>query len=256
MKINVYCKDKGWLFEDLKNTIALKGATPSEKPLSGFDKYICIRTKEANLSPNPKKTVVQVHDMATYDLRDYGKISLVHESQAQNVKGSMEITPIGSRMLRRSCLPEKPTIGFFCREVGDNKKGSDIFEKAVLKAKKKIEFDVLMIGQRLEHISHLGKYENRPANIDDYDRITALFVASKTPMIPLSAYETLASGKAVISTPRLWPDTYSAVKEGRTLNDLSENIINVVENPKLYHTEMRFWRDSWAKRQIELAKAL
>lgn len=86
MKINVYCQDRGWLFEDLKREIASYGAKPSSRPLRNFDAYICIRTKEAPLSPKPKKTVVQVHDMKGYDLSPYGLALLVHESQ--NVKGN------------------------------------------------------------------------------------------------------------------------------------------------------------------------
>lgn len=248
MNINVYCSDRGWLFEDLKQLIASKGATASEKPLDGFDAYICIRTRECKLSPKPKKTLVQVHDMNQYDLRKYGCVSIVHPSQAENIKGSMEITVIGSRQVPQSDLPKKPTLGFFCREVA-KKKGSEIFEQFVLEARKKFDFDVLMIGENLKHIAHLGVYEKRPANINDYSRVTALFTASKTPMIPLSIYEAAACGRSIISTPRIWTFEYNGLFG---LGDVEKALF--IDKP--FKSVLPYSRDEWAKRQIEIVSNL
>ena len=254
MKINVYCENRGWLFEDLKQLIASKGATPSEKPLSGYDKYICIRTKECKFSPSSENTLVQVHDMGEYDLRKYGLVSLVHPSQADNVKGCMEITPIGSRDIRKSGLPQKPTVGFFCREVKGHKKGSEIFAEVVQRARQEIDFDVLMVGQKLQHIKHLGKYEERAADVNDYSRITALFTASQTPMIPLSVYEAISVGRSIITTPRVWTADFQGIFEGKTVDELVSQTLQVVKQNKLWQSDVVFKRDAWAEQQIKMVQ--
>lgn len=256
MKINVYCQNRGWLFEDLKQLIASKGATPSECPLPNYDGYICIRTREANLTPSPDKTLVQVHDMGKYDLSRYGAVSLVHIAQASNVKGKMEITPIGSRRIPQTRLPDVPMVGFFCREIPGFKKGSKLFEQVVLEARKEINFDVLMIGYKLEHIGYLGKYEKRSANIDDYARITALFTASQTPMIPISVYEACASGRSIITTPREWMCLYDGIYEGCSVKELKEQLVKVVKLNKLWHPDLSFSCDKWAEQQIERVEEL
>lgn len=254
--INVYCGDRGWLFEDLKREIASFGAEASERPIPGADAYICIRTREAHLSPNRDKTVVQVHDTHQYALNAYGMVSMVHPVQAQTVVcKAMDVCPIGSRDIHMDALPEVPTIGFFCREIG-SEKGSDVFEQAVFIARRTAQFDVLLMGERLEKIAHLGNYVGRAAGPKDYSAIDALFTASVSPMVPLSAYEALAGGRSVISTPRQWPYDFHGIHTGRTAAELAEHIVSVVTHRSLYSPQKPYARWQWAKRQVQLAEAL
>lgn len=255
----MYCENRGWLFEDLKHNIARFGAVASERPIPGYDAYISLRTRESHRSPK-KKTVCQVHDVDTNPINGFGFISFVHSIQKETwessgFKGDSFIMPIGTRNITVDPLPERPTIGFFCREVG-NKKRSKMFAEAVIEAKKTADFDVLMIGSRLEKISRIGKYEERGATIEDYRRIDAIVTTSVSPMIPLSAYEALAAGRAVITTPRQWPMDSDAIFTSNTVEGIAEYIVTVCGDRKIYKTNVPFTRDNWAKEQVERAKCL
>lgn len=256
MKINVYCQSRGWLFDDLKGQIASLGAIASNSPIAGADAYICIRTCEAGLSPKPEKTVVQVHDVKKYELFGYGIISLVHSSQSVTTDSEMFVQPIGSREIQASPFPDKPTIGFFARALNHEKKGKDTFEKSILEARKHCDFNVLMIGENLNDIAYLGKYEERAAGVSDYSRISALFTASQTPMIPISVYEGIACGRAIITTPRVFPFDYEGIMIGDNYAELSEKIVYHVNNCKKYNRVYKYTRHDWCMKQIELAKSL
>lgn len=256
MKINVYCKSKGWLFDDLKKQIAKLGAISSNTPIDDADAYICIRTNEAMLSPKPEKTVVQVHDMKKHKLFGYGIVSLVHESQSVFTDAEKFIQPIGSRGIPDFELPERPTIGFFARALNHENKGKDIFERSILEAKKHCDFDVLMIGNNLNDIEYLGEYEARAAGIMDYSRVSALFTASQTPMIPISIYEGISCGRAIVTTPRVFPFDYDGIMVGNNYNELSEKIVYHVNNYRKYNPVNKYTRYDWCMKQIELAKKL
>lgn len=262
-KINVYCSDKGWLFEDLKLNIAKYGAVASKKPLDGYDAYICIRTQEAVLSPFPEKTVVQVHDMNDPIVGSYGMISFVHQMQKhlwedKGFSGKNFVLPIGSRDIPFRSKPDKPTIGFFCREGNNLEKGSDIFKSEILKALSEVDFEVLMIGERLKSLKPLGHIENRAAEPLDYQRITALVTASKSVMVPLSAYEALACGRKVITTTRFFPSAFIGCRGilMKRHDQLHKAIIKTVKENELTDPIMPFKRDDWCKAQIKLAESL
>ncbi len=48
--INVYSKNYGWLFEDLKGYFSAYGAVVTDEPLTGADFYICIRKSDTRCS--------------------------------------------------------------------------------------------------------------------------------------------------------------------------------------------------------------
>jgi hypothetical protein len=51
LKINAYATDLGWIGKDLQNYFFKLGVLISEEPIYDCDRWICIRTKEANKSP-------------------------------------------------------------------------------------------------------------------------------------------------------------------------------------------------------------
>jgi hypothetical protein len=264
MKINVYCRNLGWLFEDLKKLIASHGAIASDSPIQNADAYICIRDSEAHLSPNPSKTLVQLHHINPVYLSGYGTISCVHPFQEAQYKKRDRDTPIftqpiGSRDVPLSQLPERKVLGGFFREVNSrgkkNLKGSLLFKEAVDLARKRMDFDVLLIGGSLKHIADIGKYEERAAEPKDYERITALMTTSTSNGIPLSAYEALAAGRSVISTPRDWTYNFVNLYTGSTPKELSNCIVNALKNNMIVE-QKPFSREEWAKRQIEEVASL
>lgn len=255
--INVYCHNKGWLFEDLKQLIASQGAVASEQPLPDADAWICIRDIEAYKSPDPLRTLVQCHHMQEIDSKPYGVISFTHRCQAENYHGLSPwfIQPIGSREdVKLGVMPETPTLGGFFR--GGPSKGLKLWEEAVKIARKHMDFDVLLIGERLESIAYLGKYESRPAGVEDYKRITALLTTSESQNIPLSAFEALAAGRAVISTPRQWEGWYmGSIYTGCDAETLAEQMVDALRTPPLV-PQIPWSRTAWAKRQVEEARKL
>lgn len=266
MLINVYCEDKGWLFEDLKREIVEAGdgdVVASEYPIAEADAFICVRTRDAKHAINPERTLVQVHDLDCKPVRGFGMVSFVHDDAMDRWKrkgfdGPCFVEPIGARNVPASPVPDRPTIGFFCREI-DGKKGSGLFAQAVCVARQRCDFDVLMIGANLDHIADLGAYEyrERGAGVDDYSRISALVVLSESTMVPLSAYEALAGGVRVISSPRNWPgDTGAQVLKPDGLNRLVRQIVSVTQNPSRVTPIRPYRREAWARSQVEAARKL
>lgn len=256
--INVYCEDRGWLFQDLAQELVRAGAVYSQQPLPEADAWICIRTREAKLSPDPKRTVVQVHDTDSHDLEGFGVISCVHPVQIPDELPCF-VQPIGAREVPASNgLPNRPTIGWYAREIiqdGKELKRSSLFCAAVAEARKQVDFDVLFIGERLKHVRTVGQVESRAATPEDYGRIDALVVTSVSQMIPISAYEAIAAGVKVISTSRQW--TFNAdITEADTVDDIAAAIVEAVTNRKRMTPRMPFTRKQWAERQIQEARKL
>lgn len=261
MIINAYARNLGWLFSDLQNLMGSLGCVVSETPIPNADAYICIRTKEFSKSPKPEKTLVQIHDLESYDLRGAGIISYCHPEQyminrAKNHKTPYFIQPIGSRDIPVTPLPEKPVLGGFFREVSHKGrkqlKGSDLFAQAVEIARKEMDFDVLLIGQNLEKIAHLGTYEKRGALPDDYSRITALMTTSTSRAIPLSTYEALAAGRSIVSTPREFTFNVENIFWGWDAKTLADAIIKALNVGEI-KPQKPYDRLQWAEKQVQEA---
>lgn len=261
MKINVFCRNRGWLFEDLKALIASKGAVASDLPLPDADAWICIRDTEAVTVPDPKRTLVQCHHVNAFPRVGYGIISFCHPFQQEKFKREHGehpnfMLPIGARAVPRNSFAGKPTLGYFCREVGkDRVKGSDLFATAVKMAREQKDFDLLMIGENLEHIANLGKYERRAAVPSDYGRISAFCTTSTSPAVPLSCYEALAAGVPVASTVRQFPHLFGGVYFGTDEQGLAGAILAAL-NCEIREPQFPFSRDAWAQRQVDEARKL
>ncbi|MXP59066.1 glycosyltransferase [Pantoea sp. Taur] len=243
--INVYCQNKGWLFNDLKEKLTTFGCTPSTLPFKKADIWLCIRSSELKLSPDITRTIVQVHNMEPHDIHLFNAalgVIFTHPMQEwlwkrSGFNGSSITVPIGTRAEIKpfKTIPDRPTVGFFCGENKLGWKGSSTFKKVVLAAKKDFDFDVLMIGRGLEHIEDLGVYEKRAAGPDDYSRIDVLFTASISPGVPLSVYEACACGKSVVTTPRWFPSgRWTTVKTGQNNRQLVNHLKNSLLNREKY----------------------
>lgn len=263
MLVNVFCKNKGWLFEDLKQHMARHGAVASDTPMTDADAWICLRDTEAHTVPDRSRTLVQCHHMNDFNHVDYGMVSFCHPAQERQYRAmhgdrQQSFTlPIGARDVPHAPLPPRPVLGFFCREVGLDRriKGSDVFAAAVTEARKFTDFDVLMIGERLDHISHLGQYECRAAVPDDYARITSLCVTSTSIAVPLSMYEAIAAGRAVASMRREMTFPCPTVFMADDAQSLAEAITSALSVRNAVPM-MPFSRDDWARRQVEEAMRL
>lgn len=269
MSVNIYCRDKGWLFEDIKKAFVDAGCVGSEYPVSAKDSWICIRSSELRKSPDLKRTLVQVHNMEPHDIDLFNASAGVvfnHPMQRwlwqrEGFSNTHVVKPIGARSSVRvsNTLPERPTIGFFCGENRLLWKGSDVFQESVLEARKEVDFDCLMIGRGLQHLESLGPIEDRAATMTDYRRVDAIFCASISPGVPLSVYEAMSAGLCVITTPRWFIDPPPAsVLFGSNVKELSEKISFVVKHRKniLKQRQDYVFRDylfeDWIKENIRL----
>lgn len=239
--LNIFCKNKGWLFEDIKNSFSQFGVTSSNEPLQKAKGFICVRSSETRNVARLDKVVVQIHDLVDHDMsifRHVAGVSFTHPIQywawkRMGFAGRHMIRPIGARrqISVPDSIPARPTIGFFCGEAQDLRKGSNIFERAVLLAREQVDFDCLLIGRGLDAFSHLGTYEERAAGVDDYARIDALFCASVSPAVPLSVFEAQSAGKIVITTPRWMPGgVWPGIKYGENTKQLARAIVNAVRH--------------------------
>jgi hypothetical protein len=271
MKINCFSENKGWLFEDLKNYFKNQNILISEKPDVTADAYICIRTSEIYNSTLIHKSIVQVHGMYDYDIEFFNQalgIVFTHPMQYwlwknRGFTGKFKILPIGSRkeIIPFDDIPLKPTIGFFCGETAKSEKQSYFFKEVVLKLKKHLDFDVLMIGRNLNHISDIGIYEDRSATTHDYSRIDVPFTSSISPGIPISVYEACAAGKPVVTTPRWFPTTeWPNVKVGSSENELVNCLLEVLTNRVNYHNRritnrfVPYTIDNWVTENLKFLK--
>jgi hypothetical protein len=269
--INVFCKDNGWLFSDLRREFGEHGAEISDLPSNTADVWICVRSDELQIVPDISRTIVQVHNMFPVDIDLYNRclgVSFTHPMQlflwrTNGFTGNYTVCPIGSRsnIQASASLPERPTLGFFCGETRLMHKGSDLFAAAVKEARKVIDFDCLMIGRNLDHIAHLGSYEQNAAGPRDYQRIDALFTASISPGVPLSVYEACSIGKPIISTPRWFPgDGWKSIFFGESPEILAGHIVSVLQSRRELHSEAPknshapYTLDGWISQNLEYAR--
>lgn len=264
--INAFCQSRGWLFDDLKRHLgAVDGVTVSDEPIRRARAWICIRSSEINRIIRPAHTVLQVHDVkpppSEAQRLDLGHVTFTHPVQQwiwRNVKVPGTVVPIGARdEIAQWGLPERPTIGFFCREVA-GAKGSDLFAEVVRLVRQQIDCDVLMIGDRLGHIASLGTYETRAAGPDDYRRIDVLFCASRSPAVPLSVYEASAAGCSVVTTDRWFPGPcrWPNVKTGNTPAELAQALIAVLRLRGRHPPVRPFLLSHWVAEQVRIAREI
>lgn len=268
---NVFCLDKGWLFNDLKEQFHQLDCEISTSPQMGAKAWICIRSSEMKLSPDITRTIVQVHNMEPHDIHLFNAclgVVFTHPMQEwlwkrSGFNGHSVTIPIGARKIIQPNLmiPERPIVGFFCGENKFRWKGSDVFKKVVIAAKRQLDFDVLMIGRGLEHIADLGCYELKAAGPEDYERIDVLFTASISPGVPLSVYEACACGKTVVTTPRWFPTgRWPTVKIGQTHRQLANHLIIALKNRERYlsagkkNASSPYILEEWIKKNILFLK--
>jgi hypothetical protein len=273
MKINCFCENKGWLFEDLKNYFIKHEISVSEKPKLDSDAYICIRTNEVHKLDIINKSIVQVHGMYDYDIDFFQNalgIMFTHPMQYwlwknKGFNGNFKIIPIGCRKEIKpfNTIPTNPTVGFFCGETSKFEKQSFLFKEIILECKKVINFNVLLIGRNLHHISDIGIYEERAATINDYSKIDLLVTTSISPGIPISVYEACAAGKPVVTTPRWFPiHHWPNVKIGNSKDELVFYIIDILNNRHEFHNQRNlnsfspYTIDNWVTENINFIREL
>jgi glycosyltransferase involved in cell wall biosynthesis len=200
-KINVWCSNWGWLFEDLKQhflTLACYAGfdgdprfqlTISDEPEPDADVWICLRSSEANKCPWPTKQIVQIHcnerrliaqgDMVIDAVNRAAGYVFTHHSQPIVLQGmGMDLSnarcllrPIGALeafTVRGQLFNDGPArIGWIGRDTGTNKR-VDVFVDAVRRAAKRVDCMGVLLGSQLQRADE--RFGDAPSVLYDTDK--------------------------------------------------------------------------------------
>lgn len=247
LRVNIYAEDLGWLFEDLKGHFQRLNHTHgfevlvSEQPLLTADTWIALRTREAVVSPDLRRTVVCIHDLLSGDhmyrqdgarraVRDAGALVLSHPDQRVILSEegiSLEGIPILERPLGalntftpRSHVPARFSVGWVGRH--HPRKRLDWFIKAMLELGLGSEqLQVALIGSGLGDAAATLRANGVDCRLHDrdshpistypqlYQALDCVVITSSTEAGPLPLFEALATGLPVVSTPVGWAPFFS-----------------------------------------------
>lgn len=266
--VNVVAVNKGGFFEELKRDFSRvargrETVVVSERARRDADAWIFVRTREAAESPDPSRTLVQIHDL--YDggryarggeraaVADCAAIALTHPMQlgiltAAGIDAAAKAVvsgPIGAPggFRPRSALPAMFTVAWIGRpEVHDGRdvRRLDWFIEAVSGLPGPLH--VALVGDRLMpayrllkrrgvRVTCYGRGRAMPAYPVLFHGFDAVAITSETDAGPQSLFEALAAGVPVISTAVGWaPDFIRSDETGYlvgSISDLREAIVRV-----------------------------
>jgi glycosyltransferase involved in cell wall biosynthesis len=306
VSVNVFARDFGWLFEDLKRhfrKLEVEGLTVvvSEEPLADVDAWVALRTAEADAAPVPGRTAVCIHDLfdepglyapdgGRRGVHGAGAFVLCHPLQRPLLEAA------GVR-LDQATLLERPigalswfspadhrgsrfTIGWVGRKHW--RKRLDWFIEAVTSfGRGRTDFDVVLVGWDLEEAAgELGRlgievrcYPREHHPIEDYPglyhQLDVLVITSTTEAGPLTLFEALACGLAVVSTPVGWAPWFSeraprSVRIAETPGEIADRIGQVEADRDALFEErhriavlVRDWSlEGWLRDVVRLAAGL
>lgn len=241
--INVYCKDRGWLFEDFKKLFAKSGAVTSEEPLPYASAWICLRTDEWTKCPDPTRLVLQIHDMWAHDWprRKVGAVVRTHPLQCELDASHAMTRPIGALccmqpMAKPLVRPGDLTLGW----VGRPANWHDHYVKSpepLLRAVYQIRearllpddatIAVILMGTGLEKwakeaalIRGVGciYFDRASFGVETYPALYAQMdanvITSSTDAGPITLFESLACGIPTLSTDVGWAEQMLDGKNG------------------------------------------
>ena len=242
-RVNVVAANEGRLVEDLKTHFRgalVTGADiiVTDRARRDVDAWIFLRASEAGASPDPQRTVVQIHDLA--DARAYepggersgvaaaGAFVLTHPSQRERLAAAgiscddrpTLCRPLGAlrRFALRAALPQRFSIGWVGRRT-DDKRPEYLLAALDAAGGAARRWRVVLIGEGLnELVTALARrridihYVDRRHNPvtrypRQYQEMDALLITDRVAAGPNALFEALATGVAVVGTPVGWvPD--------------------------------------------------
>lgn len=281
--INVVAENRGWLFEVWKQRFACAAfpgiqVVASDKPQRRADAWIFIRAREAVRSPDPARTVVQLHDF--FDAGLYrrggersvvgacGAVSLTHPLQKEILAAAgidlarrrHIVQPVGwSEASDPGAAPDGiPTIAWIgrpARQARADVGGLDLFVEAArgLRAGAR----VVLVGERLEAaaaalkragadcaVHGLARYPQARAcawiGAFDCVAITAAGDAAPWPL-----FDALRAGVPVVSVRAGWAGDLLADGSCGTLVDTVQAMRQAID-------DILGARDAWRRRRAEL----
>lgn len=278
--INVYCKDRGWLFEDMKGLFRKVGAVTSEEPLPYAKAWICLRTDEWRKCHDPERLVLQIHDMWAHDWPrvKIGAVVRTHPLQCE-LEASFSMTrPIGALrcmqpLARPPHHPGDLTLGW----VGRPANWHDHYVKSpqpLLDAVRQIRearlvpddatIAIILMGTGLERwaieaakIPGTGciYFDRASFGVETYPSLYAQMdanvITSLTDAGPITLFESLACGIPTLSTDVGWARQMLDGRNGwvyrkpETLSNHIEHLIRFKKNGCLSTPEEISFKMPW-----------
>lgn len=246
LRINVYAEDHGWLFEDLKrhfDRLRIEGfeILISDRPVTASDRWVALRTREAGISPDLKRTVVCIHDLfcdsemyrpggSRWGVREAGGLVLSHPEQRRILidsgvpldQISILERPLGA--LSAFTVRQQRSARFSVGWVGRNhwrKRLNWLIEAVEALKFAPQELHVSLIGEGLEQAADCflrrgvscSLYPKSEYSIFEYPRLyqklDCVVITSSTEAGPLPLFESLATGVPVVTTPVGWASYFA-----------------------------------------------
>jgi predicted SAM-dependent methyltransferase/glycosyltransferase involved in cell wall biosynthesis len=285
--VNVVAEDRGWLFEVWKRqflTVARHDLelVVSEKPVRQADAWTFIRAREADRSPDPARTVVQIHDWYNAGayaergeragVRECAALCLTHPEQRTLLasagiateRRAFAVQPVGFMPCTTNAMGSKsgPTVAWVGRpaaHAGEDLSRLDFFAAAAASLGKGIQ--VALIGERLTDAERRLKAAGVDCSIRDGSRypldqcgrwireFDCVAITSETDSGPWPLFDALHAGVPVVSRPVGWArDLLADGRCGRAVDDpvaMSEAISQILAA-----------RTQWAESRAELSEVV
>jgi hypothetical protein len=243
--INIVAENKGWLFELWKHALAacpLPGfrLAGSQKPMPQADAWVFLRASEAARSPDPMRSVVQLHDLCAPALYRSGGareavarcagIALTHPDQADILRDAgitlsmrrWSMQPVGWRDASTAAaldadIDDAPLLAWVGRRAlldGRDVSGLDDVVAAVRALRRPLR--LRLIGERLEPVAAelrrdgiecraLGPAQCPLARCADWiARFDAVLVTTRADSGPWPLFDAVRAGVPVVATPVGW----------------------------------------------------
>ena len=285
--VNVVARDLGWLFEDLKSHFrgfrrAGVRVVTSTTAQDSADSWIYLRAREANRSPDPKRTVVQIHDLFDEGLyrpggqracvARCGGVTLTHPEERRILEASgidldakqvleRPLGALGAFQLR-TALPKRFTVAWVGRPsriFGQSPKRLGWFVEAMRLLGG--ELRVVLLGERLEKTCKQLKkagidvvlHPRSKTPIKAYPRLyqgfDAVAVTSAFAAGPNCLFEALATGVPVVATPAGWvPELVRDGENGFRVSSIEEMAAAL--------GRLRAERQTWFERRAAIRESL
>lgn len=245
--INVYCRDRGWLFQDLQALFRKAGAVTSEEPLPYADAWICIRTDEWKKCPDPRRLVLQIHDMWEHDwpTQKIGALVRSHPNQRELDASYTMTRPLGAlRCMQPMSMPlvrADLTLGWVGRPANLNGltvKSPQPLHWAVSNIRKHkllpdtADIRVMLVGTQLQMFAdslervpgvQVDVFDRSVFGVETYPSLYAQMdihvITSTIDAGPVTLFESLACGIKTLSTPVGWAGSMLDGKNGWIYRD-------------------------------------
>ena len=281
--INVVAENRGWLFEAWKQCFA-SAASPgiqvvaSDKPLRQADAWIFIRAREAASSPDPARSVVQLHDFYEGGLyraraeragvRCCGAVALAHPSQrlllaadGVEISGRPHIVqPVGWMQAgTQSCTPGPvPAVAWIGRPA--SRGGADVsrfglFAQAMREVRGPVR--VVLAGEQLQPLVAALKQRGVDCTCQDAARFPlrriaewigafdCVAITAGGDAAPWPLFDALRAGVPVVSTRMGWASDLLADGSCGRLVDTADAMRDAID-------AILRERDAWHRRRNDL----